>query len=155
VHRIAYAHRVKLVRIGSECDFDVSQTASPSHLRKRPQTKLFCTAQATNSWVAQVPSNHASKTRPLYELHRLSEQRLANIHSASARVRTLENDMKMKIQNSKFKSALNEKDRKPAPILAWTAFKPVLIGHYWLKIFNKFRASYAVIGPNVAPGLRR
>ena len=71
VNRVAQAHRIAFVGMGTQGDLDVAQTLAPGQLCKRHDAKLFGTIQAPHAGIAAIPIHNARKTRPRNKLHDL------------------------------------------------------------------------------------
>ena len=82
--RRAKSHRVEFGGVGGQADLDVAQALAPGELREGHRTKLLGARQRAHTRVASIPMHDAREARPRYELHDLSEQRLANIHMNSS-----------------------------------------------------------------------
>ncbi len=115
LHRRAKAHRVELVGVGRQAQFDVAQALAPGQLRIGHGAELFSARQLAHARVAAMALHDARKAAPGYELHELSEKRLACVHVCSPE--DVNPGKLLNTQPSKFKSAPNKIGLQPAPAL--------------------------------------
>jgi hypothetical protein len=96
MNAVTQPHRIQLVGIGAQRDFDIAQTLPPCQLGERHDTKLLGASHAAYPGIARVVIDDTRDTRPWHKLHDLRKQRLARIHAASPGVSTQGNYTKMK-----------------------------------------------------------